>query len=121
MKKMFTLLLSIGIVSASFAQRNGDRNSYNGDQYAMTSNSNYGHHDDRYSNGRNYSYEQQRSFEIQQIMQNYSRQVMMIDNNRFMRNHQKRVAIRDAKFQRDQQIAQVNAKYNRFRQDWGRR
>jgi len=59
--------------------------------------------------------------QIQKINQDYNFQVMSIENNRFMRNHQKRVAIRNAERERDRQIQRINANYNRMNQNWGRR
>jgi len=123
MKKILTLLLSVGIFSASFAQSNHRRNEYDrNDQYATASNERDYHHNDRqYDNNRNYSYANQQSMEIQKVNQDYNFQVMSIENNRFMRNHQKRVAIRNAERERDRQIQRINANYNRMNQNWGRR
>ena len=123
MKKILTLLLSVGIFSASFAQDNHKRNRYDrSDQYATASNDrDYHHHDREYDNNRNYSYANQQSMEIQKVNQDYNFQVMSIENNRFMRNHQKRVAIRNAERERDRQIQRINANYNRMNQNWGRR
>jgi hypothetical protein len=123
MKKILTLLLSVGIFSASFAQSNHQRNQYDrSDQYATASNGRYDHHDDRqYDNNRNYSYANQQSMQIQKVNQDYNFQVMSIENNRFMRNREKRVAIRNAERERDRQIQQINANYDRANQNWGRR
>jgi hypothetical protein len=123
MKKILTLLLSVGIFSASFAQSNHQRNQYDrSDQYATASNGRYDHHNDRrYDNNRNYSYENQQSLEIQKINEDYNYQVMSIENNRFMRNHQKKVALRNAERDRDQQIQRINAKYDHVNRNWERR
>jgi hypothetical protein len=123
MKKIFTLLLSVGIFSALFAQSNHQKNLYDrNDQYATASNGRYYNHNNRkYDNNRNYSYENQQAFEIQKINQDYNYQVISIQNNRFMRNHQKKVAIRNAQRERDHRIQHMNAKYDRMNQNWGRR
>ncbi len=123
MKKIFTLLLSAGIFSASFAQSNHQRNQYDrNDQYTTASNGRYDNHNDRrYDNIRNDSYRNQQALEIQKVTRNYNYQVMSIENNRFMRNHQKKVAIRNARRERDRQIERINANYNRMNQNWGRR
>ena len=123
MKKILTLLLSVGIFSASFAQSNHRRSEYDrNDQYAVASHGRYDHDNDRqYDNNRNYSYANQQSMEIQRVNQDYNFQVMSIENNRFMRNHQKRVAIRNAERERDRQIQQINANYKRMNRNWGRR
>ncbi len=129
MKKILTLLLSLGIFTVSFAQDNHryDRN----DQYATASNGRYDDHNDRrYDNDRNhddrnygriYSYVSQREMEIQKINQDYNYQVMSIQNNYYMRNHEKRVALRNAERERDRQIAAVTGNYNGMNQNWGRR
>lgn len=123
MKKILTLLLSVGIFSASFAQSNHERNHYDrSDQYATASNDrDYHHHDREYDNNRNYSYANQQSMEIQKVNQDYNFQVMSIENNRFMRNHQKKVAIRNAERERDRQVQRINSRYDRMNQNWGRR
>jgi len=123
MKKILTLMLSVGIFSTSFAQSNHQRHQYDrSDQYATASNGHYDHHSDRqYDNNRNYSYANQQSMEIQKVNQDYNFQVMSIQNNRFMKNHQKKMAIRNAQKERDQQIQRINAKYDRMNHDWGRR
>lgn len=123
MKKILTLMLSVGIFSTSFAQSNHQRHQYDrSDQYATASNGRDDHHSDRqYDNNRNYSYANQQSMEIQKVNQDYNFQVMSIQNNRFMKNHQKKVAIRNAQKERDQQIQRINAKYDRMNHDWGRR
>ncbi len=123
MKKIFTLLLSVGIFSVSFAQSNHQRNRYDrNDQYATASNGHYDNHNDRqYNNNRNYSYENQQAFEIQKVNQDFNYQVMSIQNNRFLRNHQKKVAIRNAQRERDQQLQRISSKYDRMNQNWGRR
>src|SRR6185437_1910774 len=102
MKKIITLLLSVGIFSASFAQSNRQRNQYDrNDQYATASNGrDYHQQDRRYDNNRNYSYADQQSMEVQKINQDYNFQVMSIENNRFMRNHERKVAIRNAERER---------------------
>jgi hypothetical protein len=123
MKKIFTLLLSVGIFSASFAQSNHQKNHYDrNDQYATASNGRYDNrYDHKYDNNRNYSYENQQALEIEKVNQDYNFRVMSIQNNRFMKNHQKKVAIRNAQRQREQQIQFINSKYDRMNHNWGRR
>lgn len=115
MKKILTLLLSLGIFSASFAQgnsQNKDRYDRN-DQYATASNGHYDNQNDRrFDNNRNVSYENQRAIEIQRINREYNYKVQSIENNRYMKNHQKKLAIRDAKKERANQIQMLNARYN---------
>jgi hypothetical protein len=121
MKKILTLLLSVGIFSGSFAQSNHQKYQYHrNDQYAIASNGRYDEdhdhdedHDRKYDNHRNYSYENQQALEIQRVNQDYNYQVMSIQNNRFMKNHQKKVAIRDAQRERDAQIQRIESNYDR--------
>lgn len=121
MKKMFTLLFTVGIISTAFAQGNYQRNQYGPhDQYTTSSNGYGRYYDGRYYNNRNYSYKEQRAFQIQRVQQDYERRIMMIENNRFMRRHEKKLAIRNAKMERDIQIRRINAQYERTYQNWRR-
>lgn len=150
MKKIFTLLLSVGIFSASFAQSNYQKNQYDrNDQYATASNGHDDNHYDRqydnhrgqydnnrrdydhnrdqydnrgqYDNDRNYSYQNQQALEIQRINQDFNDKVISIENNRFIRNREKKMAIRNAQIQRDQQIQSITANYGHMDQYNGRR
>jgi hypothetical protein len=115
MKKILTLLLSAGLFSASFAQgnhRQRDRYDRN-DQYANASNDRYENRNNRrVDNNRNVSYKNQRAIEIQRINREYNYKVQSIENNRYMKNRQKKLAIRDAKKERINQIQMLNARYN---------
>jgi len=121
MKKILTLVLSLGIFTVAFAQGNRHK-SWNDKDYAYSgSYDRYGNHYDQRNDSRNYSVENQRAFEIQRVNQNYNYQVMSIQNNRYMRNHQKKVAFRNAQRDRDHQILRINEKYNRMNRNWSRR
>lgn len=115
MKKILILLLSVGFFSATFAQGNHqqkDRYDRN-DQYASASNGRYGNQNDhRFDDHRNVSYENQRAIEIQRINREYNYKVQSIENNRYMKNRQKKLAIRDAMEERVNQIQMLNARYN---------
>lgn len=122
MKKFITLLLSMGIFTVSFAQGNYHKNwGDQDDQYARASNGRYDNDGHHYDHNRNYSYQNQSAFEIQKINQDYNYQVMSIENNPYMRNHQRRVALRNAERERDHRIQQVNARYARMDRSWERR
>jgi hypothetical protein len=115
MKTILTLLLSAGLFSASFGQGNSQhKRHYNrNDQYANSSNERYDNRNDRrVYNNRNVSYKNQRAIEIQRINREYNYKVQSIENNRYMKNHQKKRAIRDAKKERINQIQMLNARYN---------
>lgn len=115
MKKILTLLLAVGLFSVSFAQGNHqkkDRYDTN-DEYARASNGRYGNQNDsRYENNRNVSYENQQAIEIQRINREYNYKVQSIENNRYMKNRQKKLAIRDAREERVNQIQMLNARFN---------
>ena len=124
MKKIITLLLSAGIFTATYAQENhGHNNKHNGnDQYAGASHGRYDNrnHDrddrnkrDEYQQG-NRSYAYQRQMQIDRINREYSYRVMSIQHNRYMNNRQKRLAIRDAKKERNYQIQMINRKMNGY-------
>jgi hypothetical protein len=116
MKKILILLLSTGLFSASFAQGNHqqkDRYDRN-DQYANASNGRYDNRNDhRFDNSR-VSYKNQRAIDIQRINREYNYKVQAINNNRYMRNRQKKLAIRDAQKERVNQIQMLNARYNGY-------
>ena len=115
MKKILTLLLSIGLFTASFAQSNHRSNrDYNkDDQYANSSNGRYHDQHNRGSyDNRNVSYSNQRAEAIQKINRDYNYKVMSVQNNRYMKNRQKKAAIRDLQQERARQIQMVNERFN---------
>ncbi len=135
MKKILTLLLSAGIFTASYAQgKHGHKDYGRNDQYTTTShgrydnNGRYGNNgrydnddhdrDDRYQNGRynrgNRSYAYQRQIQMDRINREYNYKIMSIQHNRRMTHRQKRLAIRDAKNQRNYQIQMLNRQMNGY-------
>lgn len=120
MKKIITLLLSAGIFTASYAQENHGHN--RNDQYAAASHGRYDNRDhdrddhdrrDGYQQG-NRSYVYQRQMQIDRINREYSYRVMSIQQNRYMNNRQKRLAIRDAKKERNYQMQMINRNMNGY-------
>jgi len=117
MKKILMLFLSAGLFNASFAQGNSQhKNHYDrNDQYANASNDWYDNRNDRrFDNNRKVFYKNQRAIEIQRINREYNYKVRAINNNRYMKNHQKKLAIRDAKKERTNQIQMLNARFNGY-------
>ena len=115
MKKLLTLLLSIGLFSATFAQGNHHKNEHykKNDHYAASGNGQYHRENNgRYYQKRNVSYSNQRAEAIQRINRVYKYKVMSIQNNRYMKKHQKKLAIRDLQRERVQQIQMVNRRFN---------
>ncbi len=121
MKTIFTLLLSAGICSASYAQGHyGGNNNYGKtDQYATTIN---GHHGHNFHGGE---YANQKKIKIERINREYHIMVISIQKNHYMSNRQKRLALRDAQKQRNHEIARLNREYNGYaynhEPDYGRR
>jgi hypothetical protein len=125
MKKIITLLISTGIFTASYAQENHDHgNRYNRhDQYASASNGRYDRDDDDERDDgyrrdgyqqRNQSYAYQRQIQIDRINREYSYKVMSIQQNPYMSNRQRRLAIRDAKKERNYQMQMINRNMNGY-------
>lgn len=119
MKKIITLLLSAGIITASYAQGNyGHNNRYNRNkEYAPASHRGYNNRDydrdDMYKN-RNNSFVDQRQIQIGRINRQFNYKVWSIQHNRYMSNRQKRFAIRDAKKERNYQILTINRQMNGY-------
>lgn len=123
MKKLFTFLLSAGIFSASYAQKdhhhNNDRDHRN-NEYSV------GHHDDhdrddrrdhkRYAE-RNRSYAYQRQIQMDRINREYNYKVMAIEHNRYMNRRQKKLAIRDAQRERNYRLQMLNRNRDAYAQN----
>jgi hypothetical protein len=121
MKKIFTLLFTAGLFTASYAQENhGHHGDYGrNDQYATSSNGHYDNRDpDRYDHHnydqRNRSYANQRQMQMERINREYSYKVMSIQRNWYMTNRQKRLAIRDAKNERNYKIQMINRRLSGY-------
>ena len=109
MKKVITLLFSLGLFATSFAQYDQRKND-NGwnkrnDEYA-TSNRQY---DSRWND--NVFSARERDFQIDKINRDFNYKVDRIRNDRFMRRREKRFAIREAENERAKQIQWVNATF----------
>ena len=113
MKKIITLTFFIGAFATSFAQypHSGADSRYDG-QYSYSSQANRG----------NYMSHRERDFQIDKINREYYFNVRSIEQNPFLRRHQKRVAIREAKKDRNFKIQMLNRNYfGRFPDNYGRR
>ncbi|MDP4286016.1 MAG: hypothetical protein Q8891_16505 [Bacteroidota bacterium] len=117
MKKIFTLLFFVGTAIASFAQNNhrhnnNDRNSKN-DQYDVAlNNQRYRYNNNRnFYDHKNYFPAREREYKIDQINRSFDYKINAIRNNRYMRRHEKKVAIRNAENERARQIQIVNARF----------
>jgi hypothetical protein len=120
MKKIITLLLCVGAVATSFAQfhrqQDNDDRGYRtenrrDDQYGGSSNHNRDNrHWRSYHHGNNYA--QARNFQLQKINENFNSRIEAIRRDRYMRRHEKRVAIRNAERERARQIQMVNERFS---------
>lgn len=127
MKKMFTLLLSVGILATSYAQPNRQQNDKNfgkSGQNVIVSNGHnkniYGRNDHGIYDNRN-PFARERDAQIDKINREFSYKVKAVENNRYMRSRQKKVAIRDLTNERNRQLQMVNARYNdKFRKAYGK-
>ncbi len=127
MKKIIKLLFSVGAFATSFAQSNHRQNNDDcnkrNDQYA-TANGQYNKHDrdDRdLSDKENSSYARERSFQIDKINHDFDYRINAIQNDRYMRRHEKKMAIRNAEIERARQIQILNATtHDRSHDDYGK-
>jgi hypothetical protein len=115
MKKIFTLLFFVGTATASFAQNNhqhnnNDRNSKN-DQYDIALNNQRYNNNRNFYDHKNYFPAREREYKIYQINRSFDFKINAIRNNRYMRRHEKKVAIRNAENERARQIQIVNARF----------
>ncbi|MDQ2719198.1 MAG: hypothetical protein M3Z26_05490 [Bacteroidota bacterium] len=108
MKKIITLLLFVGACATSFAQYGHDNDNHDHDQYSNSG----GWHDNRGDGDHGYYSERDRDFQIAKINRDFNFQVQSIENDPFMRHHAKKVAIRNAEYQRDRQTQMVNARFS---------
>ncbi len=106
MKKIITLLFSLGIVAVSFAQ-------YDGSYGYRTDNDAYNRGDHYYK--ETFDPARSRDFQIQKIDEEFQNRINAIINDPYMRHFEKRDAIRNARIERDRQIEFVN---DRFRNHW---
>ncbi len=95
MKQIFTLLISLGAFTTSFAQyhpaHRDDNTTYN--------------QNDRFGHVR--PFVKDRDFLIMKINREYNSKIRAIQNDWSLRRHQKKVAIRALERERDRQIRQV--------------
>ena len=129
MKKIFTLLFSVGILSAAaFAQPgsrdNRDKPTYderNTQPNSQRDNNGYSNgrdvvgYDDRYDNDDRYSkvngyFVSSMEMQIAKINRKYDFQVQRVKNDRFMRRFEKTRMIRSLEIQRQQEIRMLYAR-----------
>ena len=123
MKKIITLLFSVGVFTTSFAQYNGHRNSEDknygtenhwNDRYANSSQSNrdYGRAHKYGRPSRNNYSAQERNFQVEKINRDFNFHIRAIQNDRYLRRRQKKAAIREAERERARQLQIVYERFN---------
>ena len=122
MKKIFTVLFFLGIITTGFAQSNRYPDNRNSRDVVLGQDRNVYNDNGRYDQNR---YDQRERM-IQQINREFEFKMMQLQRNRYLRSGEKRRQIRMLEMQRDQQIREVNARFsntwnnNRRDDDWNR-
>jgi hypothetical protein len=112
MKKIFTVLLSVGVFATSFAQTGHQNKDKRNDQYVTTnSNNNFKKFDDHRDAIYTFS-AKERDMQIAKINSNFNLKVKSIVSNRRIKKSEKKVLIKKAQQEKEQQIDAVNAKFN---------
>ena len=109
MKKIFTLLLSVGFFATSFAQSGHQANDKKSNQYVT--NKEYKKIDSHRDNLYTFS-AKERDMQIAKINNSFNLKVKSIVSNRRIKKSEKRVLIQKAQKEKGQQIDVVNAKFN---------
>lgn len=122
MKKIITLAFFVGAYSISFAQYHQQYNGGRNRNYAMPYGQYYHGQDRKFYEGNHFITRRERDFEITRINREFKMKVYSIRRNRYMRHHQKKLAIRSMEYERARQIQMVNARFNsQFYNSYGRR
>ncbi len=109
MKKIFTLLLSVGAFTASFAQSGHQVNDKKSNQYVT--NTEYKKIDSHRDNIYTFS-AKERDMQIARINSDFNMKVKSIVSNRRIKKNAKRSLIQKAQKEKDQQIQAVNARFD---------
>jgi hypothetical protein len=118
MKKIFTLLFSLGILTSVFAQsdygysrRGGDDRNYNA-QYGNNDNgynrgnTNYGNYDHHaaYDNGRYYNHDRDRQYQIDQVNRDYDRRIDVYRRDRSINDYERSRRIQMMERERNERV-----------------
>lgn len=124
MKKIFTLLLAMGSLSAVFAQSgrdykdgypNQDKKMQPSRDYDRNSENNAYAYNDRRNN--NYAYSRERAFQLEKINREYDYRVNSVVCNRRLRPFEKNRILHDLDVERAYRIREVNARFDQRRFD----
>ena len=112
MKKIFTLLFSVGAFATSFAQTGHQSNNKRNDQHVTTkSNADYKKFDDHRDNIYSFS-AKERDMQIAKINNDFNFKIKSIKGNHRIKRSQKKMWIQKIQSEKAQQIQAANAKYN---------
>lgn len=125
MKTMFTILFSVGITIASFAQ-SSHRNDYpRNDRDAYGQRDNRDVYNDRDNNNRRYeTYNftaRERDEAIRNINRDYKDRIKAVRKSRSLRSSEKDREVRRLEWQRDQAIDRVSDRFNSNRNTYNNR
>ena len=123
MKKLFTLLLAVGFLTAINAQTGSrdnrdNRNSQQNGQWGKDSRDDVGINNGRYDNNKQYdnnfgSYNGNIKMQIAQVNRKYDFKIQQVKNDRFIRRSEKMRVIRSLEAQRQQEIRMAYARSNK--------
>ena len=124
MKKIFTLLVAVGFITAINAQSgsrrgdNRDTRDQQTDQRGNTYNKDVIVNDGRYDNDDRYdnnfgSYNGNIRMQVAQVNRKYDFKIQRIKNDYFMRRYEKMRVVRSLEAQRQQEIAMLYARNNK--------
>jgi len=123
MKKLFTLLLAVGFLTAMNAQTGSrdnrdNRNSQQNGQWGNDSRNDGGINNGQYDNNDHYdnnfgSYNGSIKMQIAQVNRKYDFKIQQVKNDRFIRRSEKMRVIRSLEAQRQQEIRMAYARSNK--------
>jgi len=111
MKKIFTLVFALGIVSLSFAQYSGNQKSYGHNNDVAYNDSHYKKDNGRFNDRSDYG-KREMEMKIADINRNYDRKIQEVRSNWFMNRSKKERMIRTLEEQRKDEIRMAYAKFN---------
>ena len=120
MKKIFTLLVAVGFITAINAQsgsRDRDNRDQQTDQRVNNNNKDFDVNDGRYNNDDRFdktgSYNGNIKMQIAQVNRKYDFKIQKVKNDYFMRRNEKMRVIRSLEAQRQQEIRMLYARNNK--------
>ena len=123
MKKIFTLLVAVGFITAINAQSgsrdrdNRDTRDQQTDQRVNNNNKDFDVNDGRYNNDDRFdktgSYNGNIKMQIAQVNRKYDFKIQKVKNDHFMRRNEKMRVIRSLEAQRQQEIRMLYARNNK--------